>query len=86
LLRSPLPEYAMEMGAVAVLVNTAIASDPVRMAQAFKKAIEAGREAREIGLGEQRWTASATSPLTEYFFGSDTVRLKKVETQQFQLR
>ena len=38
---------AMEMGADAVLVNTAIAiaSDPVRMAQAFKKAIEAGREA-----------------------------------------
>src|SRR5438552_1916028 len=40
---------AMEMGADAVLVNTAIAiaSDPIRMAQAFKKAIEAGREARE---------------------------------------
>src|SRR5256884_2979747 len=60
---------AMEMGADAVLVNTAIAiaSDPVRMAQAFKKAIEAGREAREIGLGEKRSTASATSPLTAYF-------------------
>jgi thiazole synthase len=43
---------AMEMGADAVLVNTAIAiaSDPVRMAQAFRKAIEAGREAFEIGL------------------------------------
>src|SRR5438094_546248 len=60
---------AMEMGADAVLVNTAIAiaSDPVRMAQAFKKAIEAGREAHEIGLGEKHWTASATSPLTAYF-------------------
>ena len=60
---------AMEMGADAVLVNTAIAiaSDPVRMAQAFKKAIEAGREAHEIGLGERRSTASATSPLTAYF-------------------
>jgi len=57
------------MCADAVLVNTAIAiaSDPVRMAQAFKKAIEAGREAHEIGLGEKRWAASATSPLTTYF-------------------
>src|ERR1700726_5331757 len=45
---------ALEMGADAVLVNTAIAiaSDPVRMAQAFRKAIEAGREAHEIGLAE----------------------------------
>lgn len=60
---------AMEMGADAVLVNTAIAiaSDPVRMAQAFKKAIEAGREAHEIGLGEKQWTASTTSPLTSFF-------------------
>jgi thiazole synthase len=59
----------MEMGADAVLVNTAIAiaSDPVRMAQAFKKAIEAGREAYDIGLGEKQWTASATSPLTSFF-------------------
>src|SRR6266567_113022 len=46
---------ALEMGADAVLINTAIAiaSDPVRMAKAFKKAIEAGREAREIGLAEK---------------------------------
>jgi thiazole synthase len=60
---------AMEMGADAVLVNTAIAvaSDPVRMAQAFKKAIEAGREAREIGLAGKLSTASATSPLTGFF-------------------
>src|SRR5882762_3146484 len=60
---------AMEMGADAVLVNTAIAiaSDPVRMAQAFKKATEAGREAREIGLGEKQAAASATSPLTSFF-------------------
>src|SRR5205085_7842774 len=57
---------AMEMGADAVLVNTAIAvaSDPVRMAKAFKKAAEAGREAQEVGLGQKLWTASATSPLT----------------------
>src|SRR6187431_1275501 len=59
---------AMEMGADAVLVNTAIAiaSDPVRMAKAFKKAIEAGREAREIGLAEKVNAASATSPLTGF--------------------
>jgi len=59
---------AMEMGADAVLVNTAIAiaSDPVRMAQAFRKAIEAGREAREIGLAEKMSAASATSPLTGF--------------------
>jgi thiazole synthase len=59
---------AMEMGADAVLVNTAIAiaSDPVRMAKAFKKAIEAGREAREIGLAEKLAVAAATSPLTGF--------------------
>src|SRR6266480_735929 len=59
---------AMEMGADAVLVNTAIAvaHDPVRMAKAFKKAIEAGREAREIGLAEKLGVAAATSPLTGF--------------------
>jgi thiazole synthase len=59
---------AMEMGADAVLVNTAIAiaSDPVRMAKAFKKAIEAGREAREIGLAGKMDVAAATSPLTGF--------------------
>src|SRR5437868_7010926 len=59
---------AMEMGADAVLVNTAIAiaSDPVRMSKAFKKAIEAGREAREIGLAEKLDAAAATSPLTGF--------------------
>ena len=67
---------AMEMGADAVLVNTAIAiaSDPVRMAQAFRKAIEAGREAWEIGLAEKLATAAATSPLTG-FFAHDTRHL-----------
>ena len=51
-----------------MLVNTAIAiaSDPVRMAQAFRKAIEAGREAHEIGLAEKLSTAAATSPLTGF--------------------
>src|SRR5712675_1449978 len=60
---------AMEMGADAVLVNTAIAiaSDPNRMARAFKMAVEAGRDAREIGLAEKRWSASATSPVSEFF-------------------
>ena len=60
------------MGADAVLVNTAIAiaSDPSRMAHAFRKAVEAGREAYEIGLAEKRATASATSPLTGFFSSS----------------
>src|SRR6185295_3944824 len=63
---------AMEMGADAVLVNTAIAiaPDPARMAAAFKKAIEAGREAHEIGLAQAIRGASATSPLTGFFSGS----------------
>ncbi len=59
---------AMELGADAVLVNTAIAiaSDPARMAMAFKKAVEAGREAFELGLPETLDHASATSPLTGF--------------------
>lgn len=59
---------AMELGADAVLVNTAIAvaGDPCRMARAFKAAVEAGREAYEIGLADQLATASATSPLTAF--------------------
>ncbi len=59
---------ALEMGADAVLVNTAIAiaSDPSRMGNAFKMAVEAGREAFLIGLGERLDSASATSPLTTF--------------------
>jgi thiazole synthase len=59
---------AMELGADAVLVNTAIAiaSDPSRMANAFRMAVEAGREAFEMGLPEESDTASATSPLTGF--------------------
>ncbi|MFT4176473.1 MAG: thiazole synthase [Luteolibacter sp.] len=59
---------AMELGADAVLINTAIAvaSDPVRMAIAFKKAVEAGREAYELGLPEISDQAHATSPLTGF--------------------
>jgi thiazole synthase len=59
---------AMELGADAVLVNTAIAiaSDPNRMAIAFKMAVEAGRAAFELGLAEKHDTAEATSPLTGF--------------------
>jgi thiazole synthase len=59
---------AMELGADAVLVNTAIAvaSDPNRMAVAFKMAVEAGRAAYETGMAAPHETASATSPLTAF--------------------
>ena len=59
---------AMEMGADAVLVNTAIAvaDDPVRMAAAFKAAVEAGRVAFELGLAPKRREAEPTSPLTGF--------------------
>lgn len=59
---------AMEMGADAVLVNTAmaVAGDPSRMARAFAAAVAAGRAAFEIGLAERSLTASATSPLTSF--------------------
>lgn len=63
---------AMEMGADAVLVNTAIAvaGDPVRMARAFAQAVMAGREAFEAGAGAQSKNASASSPQT----GLDFIR------------
>ncbi len=59
---------ALEMGADAVLVNTAIAiaPDPSEMARCFKLAVEAGRRAWEIGLPEARGHADATSPLTAF--------------------
>lgn len=59
---------AMELGADAVLINTAIAvaSDASRMAIAFAKAVEAGREAWSLGLPETSATAAATSPLTGF--------------------
>lgn len=59
---------AMELGADAVLVNTAIAAAdaPARMATAFKMAVEAGRTARESGLPSQAGTAIPTSPLTAF--------------------
>ena len=59
---------AMEMGADAVLVNTAIAvaGDPVRMAIAFKLAVEAGRMAFEARLARPSGLAVASSPLTAF--------------------
>ncbi len=59
---------AMELGADAVLINTAIAiaSDPSRMALAFAMAVEAGRAAYEMGLPPAQHRASATSPLTGF--------------------
>lgn len=59
---------AMEMGADAVLVNTAIAAavEPVRMAIAFKLAVESGRMAYEAGLALKMDHAVASSPLTSF--------------------
>ena len=59
---------ALEMGADAVLVNTAIAiaSNPSEMARAFKLAVEAGRTAYELGLPGEQLHASATSPLSAF--------------------
>jgi thiazole synthase len=59
---------AMEMGADAVLVNTAIAvaGDPVAMARAFKLGVAAGFAAYRAGLGRQQWKAEASSPLTGF--------------------
>ena len=58
----------MEMGASAVLVNTAIAdaADPGAMAAAFAQATQAGRTAYLAGLGPQREIAEASSPLTGF--------------------
>lgn len=59
---------AMEMGADAVLVNTAIAASthPVEMAVAFKLAVESGRMAFEAGLAGKANHAIASSPLTSF--------------------
>jgi len=65
--------FAMEMGADAVLVNTAIAvaGDPVAMSEAFAKAIQAGREAYLAGLGGKSNYAQSTSPLTAFLEAGD---------------
>ena len=71
---------AMEMGADAVLVNTAIAAaaDPLVMARAFRLAVESGRMAYESGLATQEKHAIGSSPLTAFlsqvdFNGNDGV-------------
>lgn len=60
--------YAMELGADAVLVNTAIAvsQNPVEMAKAFKLAVQAGRMAYEAKLAPVKSQAEASSPLTSF--------------------
>ncbi|MDT3425189.1 thiazole synthase [Paenibacillus forsythiae] len=59
---------AMEMGAAAVLLNTAIATarDPLGMAEAFRGAVAAGRQAYLAGLGPVQQEAEASSPLTGF--------------------
>ena len=59
---------AMEMGADAVLVNTALADafDNGAIAEAFALAVKAGRLAYLAGLGPVRETAAASSPLTGF--------------------
>ncbi|MEP1489043.1 MAG: thiazole synthase [Algibacter sp.] len=60
--------YAMELGAEAVLVNTAIAvsQNPIQMAKAFKMAVEAGRMAFNAKLVSVKKHAEASSPLTAF--------------------
>lgn len=60
--------HAMEIGADAVLVNTAIAvaKNPIAMSKAFKMAVAAGRMAYVSGLGVQSFKANASSPLTGF--------------------
>ena len=59
---------AMELGADAVLVNTALATagDPIRMSHAFRLAVEAGRLAYESDRGARHQQAVASSPLTAF--------------------
>jgi thiazole synthase len=61
---------AIEMGADCVLVNTAIAAaaDPVKMALAFSKAVEAAELARQAGPRAPRMMADASSPLTGFLW------------------
>jgi thiazole synthase len=64
---------AMELGAAAVLVNTAIATadNPVLMAEAFGQAVEAGRKAYLAGPGATQRFAEASSPLTGFLRGEE---------------
>jgi thiazole synthase len=62
---------AMEMGASAVLVNTAIATadDPVKAGLAFSLAVKAGRTAYLCGMADRKKDAKASSPLTSFLRG-----------------
>ncbi len=62
---------AMELGASAVLVNTAIAiaKDPVKLAISMELAVKAGRIAYETGILAEKEFAEATSPLTDFLKG-----------------
>ena len=59
---------AMELGADAVLVNTALAvsREPASMGEAFGLGVRAGRQAYLAGLGKVSGVAQATSPLTAF--------------------
>ncbi|WP_134088931.1 thiazole synthase [Olivibacter sp. XZL3] len=63
---------AMEIGADAVLVNTAIAvaPDPINIAIAFKEAVRAGRRAYEAGMAAAGQQAQASSPLTSFLMNT----------------
>ena len=63
----------MEMGAAAVLVNTAIAvsPNPVEMGRAFSYAVKAGRMAYLAKMAEESKFANASSPLTGFLFGKE---------------
>ncbi len=83
---------ALEMGADAVLVNTAIAvaDDPVAMARAFRMAIDAGLLARQAGPGARSTQAQATSPLTGFPGGAGmktfSDRWRQLEWDDIRLR
>lgn len=64
---------AMEMGAAAVLVNTAVASaeKPAQLAKAFSDAVAAGRQAYLSGLPVKRDIANASSPLTGFLYENE---------------
>jgi thiazole synthase len=64
------------MGCAAVLVNSAIAvaGNPVAMAAAFARGVEAGRAARLAGIMPRGETAAATSPLTAFLSTEATAR------------
>ncbi len=64
---------AMELGADALIVNTAIAvaRDPVQMALAFRLALDARELARQAGLGSSQRHAVASSPLTAFLSQSE---------------